>query len=487
MGFKTDTSFLRFLTMGAVGVRATMDAMRQCGFQPVELERYCTTNKIWMTKVKRLRLPDLLCVKTGVRVEVRAKSDLKVRMSDAPTNPDRRWDVGLRDEDLVAFVACNADDVKVEPVGNPIFFSISDLRTSIDSTKLGPPKSASEGAERDREWPTTVPNQDGVVLKVDSDSILTRQASGRHQTYKLKGKQAYVSAGARFIGGASIIAGMIPGLASLPGVLSLRWEPLDSLKAPEPVDRYAAAKAAPFAAGKDAFKIDRLLSSVGQEDDPRVTLEMAASAARLGSRSGFEKVIEGVWNNERTDLRMEAVIILTELKTEQAAEELSRIATAKEFSGVEIRQAAVWGLGRAGCRDYSKLKSFIADADEGVALHAIGAFDSDVPQAVIDDLIMMLVAGNERERAAASEALRMIGSEDVLASLAAVARSGKAISPWVIATIGRLSAARVRMALAGDSLLQQVEPMLTISPEENWLSRASLPGDLSFLLMQNLF
>ena len=106
MGFKADTSFLRFLTMGAVGVRATMAQLHADGFEPIELERYCTSNKIWATKVKRLRLPDVLCVRTGLRIEVRAKSDLKVRMSDAPTNPDRRWDVGLRDDDVVGFVAC---------------------------------------------------------------------------------------------------------------------------------------------------------------------------------------------------------------------------------------------------------------------------------------------------------------------------------------------------------------------------------------------
>src|ERR1017187_8277412 len=97
MGFKTDTSFLRFLSMGAMGAHQTMAQLRAAGFEPIELERYCGSNKIWMTKVKRLRLPDVLCVRTGLRIEVRAKSDLKIRMSDAPTNPARTWDAGLRD------------------------------------------------------------------------------------------------------------------------------------------------------------------------------------------------------------------------------------------------------------------------------------------------------------------------------------------------------------------------------------------------------
>jgi hypothetical protein len=89
VGFKTDTSFLRFLSMGALGTKGFMDYLRNLGYRPIELERYCASNKIWTTKVKRLRLPDVICALTGIRIEVRAKSDLKIRMSDAPANPDR--------------------------------------------------------------------------------------------------------------------------------------------------------------------------------------------------------------------------------------------------------------------------------------------------------------------------------------------------------------------------------------------------------------
>lgn len=39
MGFKTDTSFLRFLSMGAAGVLQTMRQLRAEGFEPIELER----------------------------------------------------------------------------------------------------------------------------------------------------------------------------------------------------------------------------------------------------------------------------------------------------------------------------------------------------------------------------------------------------------------------------------------------------------------
>src|SRR5207248_10150157 len=90
--------------MGAMGVRRVAELMTHAALQPIELERYSRSNKIWSTKVKRLRLPDLLCVKTGLRVEVRAKSDLTIKMSDALTNPDRRWNSGLAGNDMIAFV-----------------------------------------------------------------------------------------------------------------------------------------------------------------------------------------------------------------------------------------------------------------------------------------------------------------------------------------------------------------------------------------------
>src|SRR5258708_3065990 len=98
--------------MGALASQRVMDAMKAAGLKPIELERYSCSNKIWMTKVKRLRLPDLLCVATGVRVEVRAKSDLAIRMSDALANPKRRWFSGLNGDDLIAFVHCREEDSK---------------------------------------------------------------------------------------------------------------------------------------------------------------------------------------------------------------------------------------------------------------------------------------------------------------------------------------------------------------------------------------
>ena len=79
MALKTMDSFLRYVTMGALATKQAWELLEERGYQIIELERYASSNKIWQTKIKRLRLPDLLCVKTGIRFEVRAKVILKSR------------------------------------------------------------------------------------------------------------------------------------------------------------------------------------------------------------------------------------------------------------------------------------------------------------------------------------------------------------------------------------------------------------------------
>jgi len=137
VGLKVDSSFLKFVTMGALGARRVCELMANAGLQPIELERYSRSNKIWSTKVKRLRLPDLLCVRTGLRVEVRAKSKLTIKMSDAPTKPDRRWNTGLAPRDMIAFVLIReAEDDTLHAAENAELFGLRTCkhpRTTADS------------------------------------------------------------------------------------------------------------------------------------------------------------------------------------------------------------------------------------------------------------------------------------------------------------------------------------------------------------------
>jgi hypothetical protein len=488
MGFKTDTSFLRFLSMGAIGVRQTMSQLRAAGFQPIELERYCGSNKIWMTKVKRLRLPDVLCVRTGLRLEVRAKSDLMIKMSDAPNNPDRTWDAGLRDDDVAAFIAIVEDaEGNQRAADEAVFFTVRGLRQSAGVSTLGPPKSASEGAERDRTWPATIPTCDGVVESVTAEKLVVEMHRGgdvrRRQTYTLNGKHVYVRPGDRFKAEVSILAGAPAERASLATFAGRAYDPLAALREANAVDRYAAVKAIPHRIDLRQGAVAALEQLLGDEQEERVALEAAGSAATLGSGLGQERIGEILRGEGRKDLRMEAVLILTELASPFAKAELVSVAGGGQFEGDEIRQAAVWGLGKSGMKTYEQLLPFIADADENVALHAIVGFGTDTPEGVVRDLVRELVPGDPRRAPGASEALRQIGSETVVRILIEAAAGGH---DWVLATLGRLPPALVRPAVEGSALMERLAPMLLLSEGANWLASEDRVMDIAFLAKQNL-
>lgn len=489
MGFKADTSFLRFLTMGAVGVRQTIHQLGEIGFQAIELERYCGSNKVWATKVKRLRLPDLLCVRTGLRIEVRAKTDLKIRMSDAPDNPDRCWDAGNRDDDLIALITSFDGPTGPESAQEAVFFSYEALRTSLDTSILGPRKSASEGAERDRTWPATIPSRDGVVLSVDQERIVVRMegdgAPPRRQTYRLKGKKAYILPGERFLGKASILAGTPDRIVDLSACLRRQYDPLSEINSASAVDRYAAVKALPHRDELRQQALPALESLINSEIEQRVKLEAAGSAAALGSSLG-EDMIRAILHNGSLEMRMESVFILTELKNAFAKDELLNIAGSQDLTGNELRQAAVWGLGKVGAKAYRNILPFIDSEDENLALHAIAAFDEETPDHIIDSLVSDLLTGGSRRAAAASEVLRIINNTTVLEKLVAATKTASGSSEWVLATLGRLPASTVIERLRGDPLLAEVRPLLLLNEEENWLCSEERSMDLSFLLKQHI-
>lgn len=181
---------------------------------------------------------------------------------------------------------------------------------------------------------------------------------------------------------------------------------------------------------------------------------------------------------------MEAILILSELKTPFARSELVR--AAMQFRGDERRQAAIWGLGKAGLRSYADLVPFISDEEENVAYHAIAAFGADTPRPVIERLVTMLVAGEPRTAPAASEALRVIANADVLAFLVQAAIEHKGNIDWVLATLGRLPPDTVRAHLKGTTLLDRVEPMLLVSRGASWLATEKAATDMAFLVKQNL-
>lgn len=118
-------------------------------------------------------------------------------------------------------------------------------------------------------------------------------------------------------------------------------------------------------------------------------------------------------------------------------------------------------------------------------MHAIGALGDDTPRRVIDCLVQDLIVGDPRRAPAASEALRIIASDEVLQALVMAANVGQPVPDWIAATLGRLPPDRVRPALQGSRLLAQVAPMLLNAEGAHWLASESIGTDIAFLLKQN--
>ena len=332
------------------------------------------------------------------------------------------------------------------------------------------------------------------MLEVTNERLVVQMGPepgrpARRQTYTLRGKSVYVAPGNTFRAHTTILAGEPPALADLSAYLPRRYAPLGDLRSDTDVDRYAAAKALRFRDDPRDQVVSALEGLLLRETEERIALEAAGSAAALGSEFGQERVTRFIWDNDdRPDLRMEAVFILTELgRGTFTRGQLVSIAADPRFEGNELRQAAVWALGKAGLQCYEDVLPFIDDADENLALHAIGAFGADTPRPVIDRLVRDLVAGDSRRAPAASEALSIIASDEVLQALLTAANAGESVPDWVVATLGRLPPDQTRAALQHSPLLERVTPMLLTARGAHWLSSEAISTDIAFLLKQDLY
>lgn len=487
MAFKQDEDFLRFITMGAAGSAAVSEHLREeHGHRPIELERYAMANKIWATKIKRLRLADIVCLNCGRRVEARAKSDLKVRMSHSNTE-GREWDAGLRDDDLCAFVPWADGGV----AGPPEYFAVGDMRDAFDYARFGPPKAASEGAERDLTWPARVATRDGIVERVDLHTarVTVRPIEGRRQTvYLPDGVPAfiYVSEGDEVRSGATFVMGCLdlPARVICPGET---WDIEADLYDPDPSTRYAAVKA--VGARGDAELEGELLDVAGdEEEDDRIRLEACASLSRLDPQRWTRYVVTNARQRTSGDrhamaMGMEAIFILSELRSAEAADALGELAADRALDS-EARCAAVWGLGVAGVDDAERVLPFIADEDDDVALHALAGI-GELPPELVERAAEML-GGTDAEAASAAALLAKQGADGVQALLQVAAGDGRS-GVWATAGLGDLPEDSVRSVVDGTlspELERALAPMW--AARQSWLRRQEMDTPLGFLERQTI-
>jgi hypothetical protein len=357
--FKSDDSFLEKLAIGATGARAVLQKLSDAGLHPVELERGSLNHKIWKhIKIKRLRVPDILVLDSATRIEVRAKTSLEISMSHSLSDPARGWDRGLENGDFVAVIECHktgAGPTDWEASRLVQFIRVSELRGAFEQKHVvtEKPKGAEEGFEVRITWPAAIASAAGTVSEITSERLkFRRETDARAISLSLSKRHIrltpLVTLGDRIVEG-QILASVVPVLSALPSAKPAGIETYSAMLGSRSVaERYAAAKAfrhLNLRAG--CSQLEQILADT--KEHIFVRLETAATLAQWNIESGSNFIRETL-ASEYLEQRLEAVIILGELRTAAASDLLKTMLT-DATQHAEIRAGAAWALGEIGSAD----------------------------------------------------------------------------------------------------------------------------------------
>ena len=379
--FKSDVSFLEKISMGAVGTHRVFEHLRDQGHTPLELERGSMSFKIWKNiKIKRIRVPDILCVACGRRVESRAKTTLEISMSHSLSDPERGWDYGLNDSDFVALVICKrVSDRPIDWRADELvqYISVHDLRSAQRNNLivLVKPKGAEEGFEARISWPAAVAKSAGVVASVTNDRIQYRRENDRIITLSLSKQGLNLNPLVRegdAISENQVLAAVIPVVKQFPCSRKTGQEYyIAQLSSSSLSDRYTAVKALSTFPSESVSKA--LIDKVNESNEHiYVRLEAAAGLARHNEEQGWS-FIKQCLTDDYLQNRLEAVIVLGEIPNDTSCRLLCSVLTDNQ-QHPEIRAGAAWALGEL---DNNSALSVLIDSfsavDEGIRIEAARA------------------------------------------------------------------------------------------------------------------
>ncbi|MBU3862909.1 HEAT repeat domain-containing protein [Streptomyces sp. 4503] len=489
MGFKEDAVFARFLSMGVYAADAVaQDLELNHGHRIIKLDRFATSNKVWQTKVKRMRLPDLLCVSCGRRFECKGKTKLEIILSDSKVT-GRTWrDGGMCPDDVFAF-ACV--DMKTSPVSvsNLVYVTRQSLEDALGSSKAGKRKSASEGSELDRRWPMWASDVAGEVLTVDDDLKKLRVTKGASTYLYWQGRSwgtfHTLAAGTAFEAGQPVaFCFRMADSIACAGDGSWSWK--EDLLSTDDDIRFPAVKAARFLG---AEPVEDMLIGIADDEvnDRLLRLEAHASLAptRPASVAALLVLAEGA--DSADEVRMEAVFCLSEIDAEEATEALYSIASStKPAIPEEVRAAAAWGLGTGARKAPAKLMHLVNNPSVLVAAHAAAAIPSDLPQECLDELLDWLRADADDLHRAATAA-HLLADRDLVAELVnALPAAPERVRRLIVLALGDASREAVSGLLSGLDAQSRAGIAILWAKSDDWLRQPDTDGILDALKLQTL-
>ena len=419
--FKSEESFLEKISVGAIGTRKVFEDMARKGHSPIELERGSMSFKIWKEiKIKRVRVPDILCVTCGKRIESRAKTKLEITMSHSFSTPERGWDFGLDDNDYIAFVRCiKAGDRPIDWKADDMvqYVSVHSMRDAYgkDHVISEKPKGATEGFEARITWPSSIANSDGVVTFVDSSKLQYKRTSdNRTVTLSLTKQgiklQPLVKIGEK-LSENQIVASIVPVVESFDchKVTSEKYY-AEMLKSASLSDRYVAAKALSFFPTDST--IEKLTHKMNdQKEHVYIRLEAASSLLKMGNEQTiffFEKLLKDYY----LENRLECVIALGEIDRHESCKLLiGTLVDPNQHS--EIRAGAAWSLGelknKKAMEALVKVFNEVEASIKREAARALVRFGEDYTE----DIIRFIPTSNEEQRAGVAWALSKSGQFQV--------------------------------------------------------------------------
>ncbi len=360
VNLKSDDSFLRKLAVGAAGTNATINRLTVLGFKPIELERGSTGFKIWKKiKIKRVRVPDILCLKTGVRFESRGKTKPEISMSHSLKDPKRAWDAGMRDDDyvtIVVFQQSAESPIDLKCVSPVHFIRVKDLRAAFTAKKVSitKPKGVEEGSEIRVVWTSAVANQRSIISEVSGTRIrLTPCLSGRVQTVQLSRSKGALTLSPLFRIGETVEENQIVA-ASVPVAIAVDCPPpvdepyfIEKLASINLSERYAAAKALRYRGYTTARHSleDRMNHT---EEDIYVQLEAAAALAAHDHSTGWsfmETKLRSAVLDVPLETQLETLIVVSEIPKPRSEALLIEVLQDSRRDE-ELRAGAAWALGQ---------------------------------------------------------------------------------------------------------------------------------------------